>query len=118
MTSQKTVERCRKERDDLKTANAQLLENNTVLAASNKELRDRVRMLTQKTGDLELAKEQCTAKCKAIVSEKDRELREKQQYIANLHDTIWHLRNSFACKTYNISETPNGFKLELVFGRK
>ena len=125
MTSQKTIERCRKERDDLKIANTQLLESNLSIAEENIKLRSENKTFQKRIDEdnytvrkLKEEKEQCTLRYKAIVSEKEQELQKKQQYISNLHDTIWHLRNSFKCTTYEFSETPAGFKLELNFGRK
>ena len=125
MTSQKTIERCRKERDDFKVANAQLLENNVILAAKNVKLRSENKNLCvqiKKDNDdvrrLTVEKEQCTLKCKSIISEKDVELQKKQQYINDLHGIVWHLKNSFSCDTYEFVEAPGGFKLVLGFGSK
>jgi predicted RNase H-like nuclease (RuvC/YqgF family) len=118
MTSQKTIERCRTRVKELEEANAILLKNNETLAAANKALRLEKENNTTVIKNLELAKEQCTAKCRTIVSEKEKVLQEKEIYIKNLHDTIWHLQNSFACKFYGFKEIPQGFKFELEFHRK
>jgi hypothetical protein len=50
--------------------------------------------------------------------EKDKEIQTKVNYIANLKDIIWHLKNSFACKTYRFDQTADGFQLVIGFGRK
>jgi hypothetical protein len=118
MTSQKTIERLRTRVKELEEANATLLKNNETLSAANKTLRLEKDADSTVIKSLELAKEQCTAKCRTIVSEKEKVLQEKEIYIKNLHDTIWHLRNSFACKFYEFKETPQGFKFELEFHRK
>lgn len=125
MTSQKTIERCRLRVKELEEANATLLKNNETLAAANKKLREdeqkeRAELIKQSNliHELEVAKSQCRQKCELIVSEKERLLQQKEQYIANLKSTVWHLQNSFTCKFYGFKETPQGFKFELEFHNK
>jgi predicted nuclease with TOPRIM domain len=132
MTSQKTIERCRLRVKELESANANLIETNGTLLANNVTLNDRLQTIEkelkfmdntvknreQAFNKLQKEKDECKQKCEIVLSEKNRILQEKESYIRNLHDTIWHLRNSFKCETYQFSETQKGFKFEFEFGRK
>ena len=125
MTSQKTIERCRVKVRELEEANATLLQNNTTMAESNKSLREELKRLQelmqrdQSTIEC-LAKEkrECKQKCEIVISEKDKLLQAKEEYIKSLHGTVWHLKNNFECKFYSFVETDKGFKLELQFHDK
>jgi uncharacterized protein YaaN involved in tellurite resistance len=118
MTSQKTIERCRTRVKELEEANAILLKNNETLAAANKALRLEKENNTTVIKNLELAKEQCTAKCRTIVSEKEKVLQEKDRYIQSLHDTVWNLQHSYGNSTYRFEQTPKGFRYVVDFERK
>jgi chromosome segregation ATPase len=125
MTSQKTIERCRAKVKELEETNATLLHNNVVMAESNKKLREELARLNtmsdnQHTRILQLEKEKsdCKQKCEVVISEKDRIIQQKEQYIRNLHSTVWHLQNTFKCSTYGFNEIPGGFELRFGFTEK
>jgi len=132
MTSQKTIERCRAKVKELEETNTTLLHNNVVMAESNKKLRQEIEELqaanerarknlsvqSEQITYLTKEKEACKQKCEMIVREKDQKLVEKERYIQSLHDTVWNLKNSYLCKTYNFAETPSGFELKFGFARK
>jgi len=103
---------------ELEIANQTLLNNNVKLVVENKCLSSMVDVQHSRLLILDKEKQDCKLKCEIIVKEKDRKLQEKEAYIASLHETVWHLKNSFACKFYNFHETPQGFKLEFEFHRK
>lgn len=110
MTSQKTVERCRQERDELKAANAQLLENNVKLFDENAALRAELGKIksdtTERIADLEKARVECASRCKSIVSAKEIELQKKQAYIDSLHSTFQNLKE--AQWFYRVNQLPDG----------
>jgi predicted nuclease with TOPRIM domain len=125
MTSQKTIERCREkvanqEREiaELKESNQTLLDNNVKLVDENSRLTALSDSRQSRIFEIEKEKEDCTNKCKTIVSQKDQIILQKQTYINNLKNTVWHLKNSFICKTYEFHETPDGFGFGLEFQRK
>lgn len=118
MTSQKTIERCRARVSELSLANKTLLDNNVILAAENTKLREEVKRISKRAEEVETQRRACVMKCETTISEKNRILQEKERYIQNLHDTVWHLKNSFKCEHYSFVETQAGFKIELAFGRK
>jgi len=116
-----TIVNLRKKAVDLENANKTLLQNNVVMAESNKELRERIINLESSVKEdaavmsaLCTAKEQCKQTYERIVSEKTAALQEKERYIASLHNTVWNLRNSYLCREYRFEETKGGFNL--VFG--
>ena len=115
MTSQKTIERCRKERDELKAANVQLLENNIKLFDENAALRVELGRIksdtTEKITELEKAKAECTLRCKTIVSAKEAELQKKQAYIDSLHSTFHNLKE--AQWFYRVEQLPDG-RIEII----
>jgi len=99
-------------------ANRTLLDNNLILAEENARYQKSEKENKERIAVIESQRIACVRKCETTISEKNRILQEKETYIQNLHDTIWHLKNSFKCETYQFSETPKGFKFSFEFGRK
>lgn len=118
MTSQKTVERCRKERDDLKAevetlrdANQTLLNNNVILAKENAAMWDKLQSQIRINTEIEGERAQCAQKCRIALSEKDRILQEKERRLANCKPTFQHLKD--AKWFYRLNQLPDG-QVEII----
>ena len=101
---------------EIEIANKTLLQNNVVMAESNKKLRDennillaRVSHTEEALAKTEMERRNCKQKCEVIVSEKDRIIREKETRLANLKSVKEILDN--AKWTRHVSDIPNGIEI-------
>lgn len=111
MTSQKTIERCRARVAELEASNKTLIENNVKLAEENSRLRSEIKKQCETIVQIDSERRNCKSKCEVALSEKDRQLREKEARLAGLKSVFERLRDGKWF--YHVEQLPDG-KVRIV----